>query len=155
MEYDYEIELEGYEPYKGLDYPTGNNLPAVKKFVTRVAEALNIHYTDKPIVLWCRGSSGALLAGALSLLVPCKQIVHIKKDGESSHNMNVEPIPGNYYHMIIDDFVSSGQTVRIIYEKYKKHYNKNPDALIIEGAIPWIKDVSVETIIYNPRLLGI
>ena len=66
------------------------------------------------IVLCCMGSSGALIAGIVCSIIPNTIVYHIKKEGENAHSSNYFSFDFEDYLIIIDDFVSSGDTLRKI-----------------------------------------
>jgi hypothetical protein len=98
-------------------YPLGRNMKgAMKTIDAYIAAFSKLGYdTHKGINLWCRGSSGAILAGmfAVKCQYECK-ICHIKKDNESSHSGNWQSYDDRNINVIIDDFVSFGHTLMAI-----------------------------------------
>ena len=117
-----------------MEYPVGShmsyNIPIIKKMVSIIKRK----YNDKPINLFCQGSSGAIVAAIICLYVSKCKIIHIKKDGEYSHSLSCPQHDG--YNIIVDDFISSGATVqRIIEEAAKIHYIREFDALIVSDSI--------------------
>ncbi len=71
--------------------------------------------------MWCRGSSGAILAGmfALKCGYECR-ICHIKKEKEGSHNGNTQPYVNEGINIVIDDFVSFGHTLIAIVQHMER-----------------------------------
>jgi len=106
-----------------VGYPVGENIASAIKSVKKMANCFNEvnEFKDKYVNIWCRGSSGAILATLLASTIDNKcHICHVKKDGEWAHNS--EPTPARHLslptiNVIIDDFICSGSTVRSIYEK--------------------------------------
>ncbi len=97
-------------------YPLGSNMDGAKKLIEAYIAAFNkLRYSpDTEINLWCRGSSGAILAGMFAL--KCKNectICHIKKEGENSHKSNPE-YEKKAINIVIDDFVDTGSTLEAI-----------------------------------------
>lgn len=89
-------------------------------------------FDEKTLSIWCRGSSGSIISG---LLISYLQsyfsyiyINHIKKDGENSHHGNSGFNIGKY-NIIVDDMVSSGETIveilKVIYNNIR--YNQRND----------------------------
>lgn len=116
----------------GMDYPVGNNIPQIKGFITKAIEAVqSVEHEIRPegfgtINLFCRGSSGAILASMFAAMCPwdCK-VLHVKKDGERSHGGTLYWFDTKNVNFMIDDFICSGDT---IYEIYKAitNYTGNP-----------------------------
>ena len=110
--------------HKDVHYPVGSNIEAADSLATAMVKAIESFYKT-PINLICQGSSGAILAALVgSKLKNMNKIIHIKKEGESSHcNGDVEFISSKDTNIIIDDFISSGDTVNRLYEQFKKKYD--------------------------------
>lgn len=102
-----------------LAYPVGNNICKAIEYVNRVVKTIvSLNLLDKidSLNIWCRGSSGSILAALLAdkLIAIGKHvcIVHVKKPNEKAHCNSIDP---EYtYNIIIDDLISSGDTVRSI-----------------------------------------
>lgn len=87
------------------------------------------------IVLWCRGSSGAIIAGYLASKFPESHIVHVKKAGESSHGTRYsDSCNGNGFNIIVDDFVSTGATIAEIGNVMKRN-NHHVDCVCVAGTV--------------------
>ncbi len=107
-----------------INYPVGLNIRDNVKIIQDLTnEFLKYENKDTPINLLCMGSSGAIMAAIFATIVPNVIILHIKKDGESSHSSC-----DNYsrffrdetrLNIIIDDFIVTGSTVNNIYKKIK------------------------------------
>lgn len=102
------IRLDGY-----MYYPTGlhihRNLIAINQMASQLTSEFG---REAEIALWCRGSSGAIIAAIVSMSFPNSVINHVKKDGENSHSSNIysmRPI-----NVIVDDFCDSCATVNAI-----------------------------------------
>lgn len=109
-------------------YPVGSDWDNVSLIVETYLIAFNKLINEKlksttGVNLWCRGSSGAILAGLfagkISQLDP--RICHIKKEGEGSHQTTPYHFRDNenVINVVIDDFVSSGATIRAILSEMK------------------------------------
>ena len=96
-----------------------------------------------------RGSSGAILSGILigEMIEYDIYIYHIKKDGEYSHSSDYYPIDFSNPNIIIDDFISSGETVNAIFEKIQKVNSKELkiDTLCVSGGF------NIETLNFRPN----
>lgn len=118
-----------------IEYPVGlnmtKNLVAINEMATRLTEV----YPGKDFTLWCRGSSGSIIAGILSYLLRGNIIInHVKKEGEYSHSSSVSTLqePNTRIHVIVDDLIASGYTIESILDKMTNLCIK-PDALCITG----------------------
>ena len=101
-------------------YPVGNDIPGWTRIAGVMASIIKKH-ADKveDIALLVTGSSGAIIG----TLVASKlknynvKVKHLKKDGEKSHSM---PIPRVFEYekcFILDDQVSTGETLaRLLYK---------------------------------------
>ena len=118
-----------------IQYPVGlymkHNLPIINE----MAKVIKQNYrTEEKIALWCRGSSGAIIAAILSTKIPNAVINHVKKDGEESHSNRVTI--HCKYHIIVDDFISTGATIKAIHAKIKSYDSSiNVDCIVVSGAV--------------------
>jgi adenine/guanine phosphoribosyltransferase-like PRPP-binding protein len=118
-----------------IEYPVGAHMTDNKPIIEDMASSIAKVFPDKDYVLWCRGSSGAIIAGILSYLLPNKtSINHIKKEGEYSHS-NMVLVDNSLTNIIVDDLIASGTTIDAILEKMIRS-NISPDALCVSGEIP-------------------
>ena len=114
-------------------YPVGSNIMSAIRYIDLVYDILFPKITTDVVVIWVRGSSGAILGALLAAKIGEKAfIAHVKKQGESSHSDgNHFYIPdGTKTHIILDDFLSSGATVNEIYKAANK-YTRKIDYLIL------------------------
>ena len=128
------MKIHKYPKLNCMEYPVGSqmsyNIPIIKKMVSIIKR----NYNDKPINLFCQGSSGAIVAAIICLYVNGCKIIHIKKDGEDSHSLSCPQFDS--YNIIVDGFIVSGVTIqRIIEETARIHYIREFDALIVSGII--------------------
>lgn len=104
-------------PYIAVSYPIGYNIPNLLLLVDTYVDAFNQikPHENTRINLWCRGSSGAMIAALFASKInhTFLYIAHVKKQGETSH-MSAVYYPDNCYNIIIDDFISTGETVKAI-----------------------------------------
>jgi adenine/guanine phosphoribosyltransferase-like PRPP-binding protein len=115
-----------------MSYPVGENILFNIGVINEMSEGIylviNEHYqlSDiKNIIIFCKGSSGAIIGGIVSLelakLIPNKNIVihHIKKEGEESHHSSFldSSTFDKSLTIIVDDFISSGYTINSILER--------------------------------------
>jgi len=99
------------------DYPVGSNIGKAKKLIGHYLTVFYKLYSfDKKINLWCRGSSGAIMATlfAANCKNECK-ICHVKKQGEDSHSYGYSRYENDgAINIVIDDFIATGDTIRAI-----------------------------------------
>lgn len=111
-----------------LDYPVGVHM---RENLLRIDSYVNIiqkYFSGKTISLIVTGSSGSIIAGVIASKIPC-EIIYVRKDGEKSHSAHSQT-PIGEIQIVVDDIVSTGQTVKRILNAYP---NKNFDALIFSG----------------------
>ena len=125
-----------------MGYPVGEKIRANRTHINAMIDAIEsiADFKDKYINLVCRGSSGAIIAGIVSVMIKNdNRIVHIKKDGESSHSDDASikgAIKRDTINIIIDDFMCSGKTINAIYEKLQNMTGDDKlvvDCLCISG----------------------
>ena len=99
-----------------LKYPVGYHMDTNKSKILYMMEVLRDTVgKDTPISLWCRGSSGAIIAAIISTGFDNCIINHVKKEGEESHSTHEFNTDRSRKHIIVDDFIRSGKTVNAIY----------------------------------------
>lgn len=127
------------------DYPVGRNLVTAKEFAKETAKAFSTisPYHGRNINIFCRGSSGVILATYFSMFVEnnCK-ICHVKKPGEYAHNDELE-YDMDAINIIIDDFISSGETIRQIYKRMVEAGIDTVNCLIVRNTPNEIKRINV------------
>lgn len=129
--------------YLNLDagYPVGQSIKNWIKISQAMARALKHVFPDNqyPIRLWCQGSSGAMLAALVATHeeLSIHEIIHVKKHGEHSHSSSTYVGSQDYIrNIIIDDFISSGETVKRIYTEFKSsNQHLKIDAILMAGII--------------------
>lgn len=113
-----------------MDYPVGiylqSNLPIIKEYI-KIIKGLK----KKKINLICTGSSGAIIAGIIGTKINCK-VIYVRKEGERSHERHGDSPDIDAYTIVVDDFVSTGQTIKRILDHYK--YTKI-NCLLVSGRI--------------------
>lgn len=123
-------------------YPVGSDIQAAKEMVKEWICIFNTlgYSTDIKINLWCRGSSGAILAALFASMSSYNCIIcHVKKEGEISHSDTPSMYSSSRYtiiNVVIDDFISSGATIREIVKNISFYELIPPtlDVLIATGA---------------------
>ncbi len=127
--YNPELETE-------FRYPIGRYIQDNKERINSMINSfMSIEeFKDKHVNIICRGSSGAIIATMFSLRLPDCRIVHIKKEGESSHDSSLYLGDGLSINLIVDDLISSGATIRAIHNKLNDvRRGINIDCLCISG----------------------
>ena len=121
-----------------IAYPVGRDMTQTIRIVSQMVEQLKkIYKPETPIQFVVRGSSGAIISGIASTMMKeyDLKIVHFKKEGESSHSKGAS-IELDRKIIIIDDLISTGTTVNIIYEKILTYdADLEVDTLCVSGAI--------------------
>jgi hypothetical protein len=129
------MKLHIIKDQRKINYPVGYHIQNAINFVNNVTQVImemakKKQFPLKNIDIWVRGSSGAILGGLLcqrllAIGYENLSVIHIKKDGEESHTENIWKT-GSKYHIVIDDFTASGETMDRIAEqagKYIKYVN--------------------------------
>ena len=112
-------------------YPVGEHIREYFNLSREIGTIINENFPEKSITLWCRGSSGAIIAALVSQhIFAGVEICHIKKSGENAH-ISI-PTPQHDINIIIDDLMASGDTVEAIYVAMKKD-KITPIGIIMTG----------------------
>lgn len=125
---------------KELSYPTGRYIEEAIAFIKNLSETIKDldDFNNKSIKIWCRGSSGAMLASMLSIVLMennCKVFIcYVRKDEERSHGYNSFCTNELYnLNIIIDDFIASGETICDIASKMRDAIILHIDYIIVSG----------------------
>ncbi len=95
-----------------ITYPVASNIHNNISSINNLAKALlNFYDVNDEFVLACRGSSGAIIGAMVAVQFPNSTLVHVKKEGESSHGSSVTFFNAGLPVVFVDDFMDSGQTV--------------------------------------------
>ena len=121
-----------------LRYPVGLYIDEAIAFVKKAMRLIITKQLipDTNISIWCRGSSGSILAALLYSELTINnysniRIYHIKKPNETSHDNNCS-YNDNAYNIVIDDMVCSGDTIKAI-EIVIETNNLSFDCLIVSA----------------------
>lgn len=128
-----------------IEYPITNNIPKTLKFTERVSMILLSIIKQNKIInvnLWCRGSSGAVIAAFVSQDIIQKskninvKICHVKKDGENAHTSSISCFENSLdtWNIIVDDLIASGATITAIISIMNAR-NIKPDVLCVTGEV--------------------
>src|SRR5688572_6087483 len=106
-----------------IGYPVGEDFAGARKLAKEMAKELGKLYRTDPIYIWCRGSSGAIIASIIGdQLGTVQKIYHVKKEGETSHSSYHSTSPDVFAspnrHIIVDDFMATGETIRHIWNEF-------------------------------------
>lgn len=122
-----------------MDYPVGIHIRNNREHISAMIESIESikEFEGKFINLICRGSSGAIIAGIISVMLKNEnRIIHIKKEGEISHNCNIPTLGNDKINIIVDDLICTGKTVNKIYQALTEelsNINLVIDCLCISG----------------------
>jgi hypothetical protein len=116
------MKVHKMNPMYDLSYPVGNNMEKAKKWVRSAARKFRriAMFKGKPIQLICRGSSGSVLGTLFISMLPGYEITiyYVRKHSESAHG--ISQWQENSYNVVIDDLISTGDTLRAIYNAIPK-----------------------------------
>lgn len=127
-----------------MSYPVGENLEENMPIINEMARLIQEEYDGGGINIWCRGSSGAIVGALIAAQYISSyggaKVCHVKKDGESSHNHYPNP-ERDYVNIMVDDFISSGDTVKEIWESQQRFMKGAPmDMMVISSQQPSVFD---------------
>lgn len=110
-----------FENTVDCSYPVGARFNGNFDYIREIAKTLyNIIDKNKNIALVCRGTSGCILAGAVGYILKKKGrsvTIVISRKSENTHGNNMDgysKILKGAVPVVIDDFVSSGNTINEI-----------------------------------------
>lgn len=117
---------------KLINYPVGTFISYNTPIIKSMARYIKKTYPEGTISLWCRGSSGAIIAGIISSILKGRtDIRYISKNDEKRHDKTSIPYKSTV-NIIVDDFVCTGETIDDIINKSGR---KKFDLLIVSGDI--------------------
>ncbi len=133
------MKLYELKNYRSLTYPVGKDIKILNMFINSVINKIieeELLSNVQEITVWCRGSSGAMLASLFSANLVEKmnvdiKISHIKKPGEHSHYCNSSENTFSTYNIVIDDLVATGSTLKFLEEHFRKIKLPQVDILIL------------------------
>lgn len=137
------MELHVIENQGEIRYPIGSHIVSAISFVDKALLIIEekIVFKNANILIWCRGSSGAILAGLLASklidLYPTTytRVIHVKKTGEQAHATDIEHVSLStaYTNIIIDDFSYTGETIMSIAREMATKEVQYIDLLILSN----------------------
>jgi adenine/guanine phosphoribosyltransferase-like PRPP-binding protein len=120
--------------WKGaINYPISTNFICTKSIFPLMANKITELFPNaEQFNLIARGSSGAIIASALALLLntPCT-IQYIRKENESHHWGPNALIYANDTNIIVDDLICTGETMHAILDGFKEITNLKIHAVAI------------------------
>lgn len=118
-------------------YPIGKYVMANLVVINHMAAIIQHKYTNKYINIWCRGSSGSIVAAIIASQLQniTFRIVYVPKENEVKHQIDRPNLDSTTINIIVDDFVASGQTIKSIVEDARYHDVKNFDLLLVSGFV--------------------
>lgn len=126
--------MKYYYPRQKYQYPITDQMHLLKIIIDNIVEIVNQNniLEGKTLVMWCRGSSGAIISGILSYIIPNSVIQHVKKPGETSHSMGRYVTHTKTYNVFVDDFIGTGNTFRAVLNEMEL-YSISLDAVWVCG----------------------
>lgn len=121
------MELIYFKSECGVIYPVGDEYSDTTYYYVReIARIINKTFPEGNIILVVRGTSGTILAGGVAYLLSRKgrnvTITISRKFGEVSHSHSLanlySDIEGKF--IVLDDFISSGETVDYIIKDLRR-----------------------------------
>lgn len=101
------------------NYPVGQYIKSWKKNTKIYAEQIKeLNKKHKEIYLFCRGSSGAIIASLISAYIDVEEIIFIRKPDDVSHQYSKQIYNPEGFNVIVDDFTVTGKTIMSILENY-------------------------------------
>lgn len=110
--------------YDEPTYPVYQHPHTVKPLIDAVVKICKTKFKDKKIGFICRGSSGLYIATNCNVKVKNSSIIYVRKEDEVAHGGKVENF--SYLldvYIVVDDFVSTGETIKAIISNLKSRYN--------------------------------
>lgn len=125
-----------------LPYPIGGDCALLSKYILDLAKAITkLYNNEESLFLVGRGSSGAILCGALAFKLTKQkrsvQIGIVRKPNEKTHDTygNIDNIEECDKVIIVDDFVASGNTIKQILKVLQKEcFRDKYDMLCLSNA---------------------
>ena len=125
--------IDAVKKLREMNYPIGPNLKVNLPIINNMYRYIKEKFPEGTITIWCRGSSGAIIAGIISSKLKGRaRVAYISKPNEKRHDL-VSPYKYSAgYNIIVDDFICTGKTIDDI---IKKSDRKKFDLLIVSGVV--------------------
>ena len=136
--------IDKVKKLRRMDYPVGPNIKVNLPIINNMYRYIKEKFPEGTITIWCRGSSGAIIAGIISSKLKGRaRVAYVSKPNEKRHDKVSAHMYSTGYNIIVDDFVCTGETInKIINESTITQF----DLLIISG--------NLTTSCINRRLLS-
>ena len=123
--------IDKVEKLQTMDYPVGPNIKVNLPVINNMYRYIKEKFPEGIITIWCRGSSGAIIAGIISSKLKGRaRVAYVSKPNEKRHDKLSAHMYSSGYNIIVDDFVCTGETInKIINESTITQF----DLLIISG----------------------
>ncbi len=120
-----------------LAYPVGENVTENKEKILEMIKSFSKirEFKKKFVNIICMGSSGTIIATLFAMhLRNANKIIHVKKSGEwAHHKILCFNTSRNSINIIVDDFISSGDTMRRIYEETQRRGERDIHCVCVTG----------------------
>ena len=125
--------IDTVKKLREMNYPIGPNIKVNLPIINNMYRYIKEKFPEGTITIWCRGSSGAIIAGIISSKLKGRaRVAYISKPNEKRHDL-VSPYKYSVgYNIIVDDFICTGKTIDDI---IKKSDRKKFDLLIVSGVV--------------------
>lgn len=133
-----------------VSYPIGRDISSAIESAEKIANVFNTleMFKNKTLNIWCRGSSGSVLAALFISKIPNKCFLqYVRKEFEQTHCTNEFSLDSSALNIVIDDLISSGFTLNCIVQHIP---NKEVDLLIICG---YMNDSRLDSLEFIPKSL--
>ena len=123
--------IDKVKKLRTMDYPVGPNIKVNLPIINNMYRYIKEKFPEGTITIWCRGSSGAIIAGIISSKLKGRaRVAYVSKPNEKRHDKLSAHMYSTGYNIIVDDFVCTGETInKIINESTITQF----DLLIISG----------------------
>ena len=123
--------IDKVKKLRTMDYPVGPNIKVNLPIINNMYRYIKEKFPEGIITIWCRGSSGAIIAGIISSKLKGRaRVAYVSKPNEKRHDKVSAHMYSTGYNIIVDDFVCTGETInKIINESTITQF----DLLIISG----------------------
>lgn len=127
-----------------IDYPFGGavvpNMKLIDRLIKKFISVKNKKYPKHRVLLFCRGSSGAIIGGLFAAkLLGDTQIIYVRKRGENRHGAQNFLLQNNDLVVFVDDFVCTGETMRAMYKdiqpRLQKQKRETIDFICVTGIV--------------------
>ena len=125
--------IDTVKKLREMNYPIGPNIKVNLPIINNMYRYIKEKFPEGTITIWCRGSSGAIIAGIISSKLKGRaRVAYISKPNEKRHDI-VSPYKYSVgYNIIVDDFICTGKTIDDI---IKKSDREKFDLLIVSGVV--------------------